>query len=162
MDRSGQIAWYALARPKIHVLQADIPAADSPEKGSRACKVVTGMVPAIPRWIISGKAPIDRANQYKAAVDGNSACGGEMRLTFFLGPYIKLLLVVKFGQFSKDGQCSVVNELHPRTLFTRPTPSSQQGKFRSIRKRSRLRTTPRELMDPNAGEVGAGVIHVNE
>ncbi|MBM7046178.1 hypothetical protein [Rhizobium lusitanum] len=43
-----------------------------------------------------------------------------------------------------------------------PFASGEKKEVQVQQKTVKTRTTPRELMDPNAGEVGAGVIHVIE
>ncbi|MFW8584625.1 hypothetical protein ACOJBM_06200 [Rhizobium beringeri] len=57
---------------------------------------------------------------------------------------------------------SVVNELHPQDTFHATNPFLSAKEVQINQKAVKTRTTPRELMDPNAGEVGAGVIHVIE
>ena len=58
---------------------------------------------------------------------------------------------------------SVVNELHPQGTFHATNPFLSGAKEVQVNQKVvKTRTTPRELMDPNAGEVGAGVIHVIE
>ncbi|NEJ25914.1 hypothetical protein GR247_38515 [Rhizobium leguminosarum] len=57
---------------------------------------------------------------------------------------------------------SVVNELYPQDTFHATNPFLSAKEVQINQKAVKTRTTPRELMDPNAGEVGAGVIHVIE
>ncbi|MDL2405188.1 hypothetical protein PY650_05870 [Rhizobium calliandrae] len=56
-------------------------------------------------------------------------------------------------------------QLRARAPAPSPTSSAFTSGAKEVqvqRKRVKTRTTPRELMDPNAGEVGSGVIHVIE
>lgn len=59
---------------------------------------------------------------------------------------------------------SADNHLRPPATppTSNPFTSGAKKEIQVQQKTVKTRTTPRELMDPNAGEVGAGVIHVIE
>ncbi|MGV1768040.1 hypothetical protein [Rhizobium rhizogenes] len=58
---------------------------------------------------------------------------------------------------------SADNHLRPPASSPTSNPFTSGAKEVQVEQKSvKTRTTPRELMDPNAGEVGAGVIHVIE